>query len=156
MNSEVSARDLEELEEALESSGVRGACMYLNRRVPHRFTGIYRLDGATLRNLLLVDQENPDLKIGSEAPLNETYCSITGSGDVEFATADAANDARLEHHPARLTTLSYCGVPLLESGGVAVGTLCHFDLIPLPIPLPEIPLLQVAASILVTRLNDHF
>ncbi|CAN5643669.1 hypothetical protein BH23GEM6_BH23GEM6_19360 [soil metagenome] len=154
MNNVPTPRDLEELEEALATGDIRGACAYLNRRAPHRFTGIYRFDGSTLRNIHLVDGENPELEIGRDAPLNETYCSITGSGDVPFSTADAGKDARLKQHPARVSTLSYRGVPLLDDTGRAIGTLCHFDLSARPVPVAEMPLLQFAASIIVTKLRD--
>jgi len=155
MNDVPMSRDVEEFEEALASGGIRGACAYLNQRAPHRFTGIYRLEGEMLRNLHLVDAENPDLTIGMDAPLHETYCSITGSSDEPFMTADAQEDERLRQHPARGTTLSYCGVPLLDSGGRAVGTLCHFDLSPQPVPRSELPLLRIAASLISRKLGDQ-
>jgi GAF domain-containing protein len=144
----------EVLEQVLATEGVHGALRFLNARAPHRFTGVYRLDPPTLHNVQLFDRENPTLQVGADAPMRETYCSITGSGAAPFATADARSDARLTEHPARESTLSYCGVPLLDPSGTAVGTLCHFDLTPRTIPHPEIALMQSAAPGILRALRE--
>ena len=143
-----------ELEDVLSAEGVRGVLRFLNARAPHRFTGIYRLDPPMLRNVLLYDRQNPMLQAGADAPLRETYCSISGGQAVPFSTADAGQDARLEQHPARESTLSYCGVPLLDHSGQAVGTLCHFDLVPQPVPEAEIRVLEAAAPRVLAALRS--
>lgn len=136
---------IDTLDELIDSEGVHAALAFLNSRSPHRFTGVYRLDPPTLRNVRLYDRENPELEMGADTPLRETYCFITGSTAAPFYTADARADARLGDHPARDSVLSYCGVPLLDESGAAVGTLCHFDLAPRPIPTREIAVLSAAA-----------
>ena len=100
-----------------------------------------------LRNLCMYDRENPRLQIGSDSPTEETYCSITGNGGEPFAIADSNEDGRVHDHPARSTVMSYCGVPLLENDGSAFGTLCHFDLRPRVVPANEIPVMQLAAPL---------
>jgi GAF domain-containing protein len=100
---------------------------------------------AAMQNVRLYDRENPALEMGADTPLQETYCSITGSTAAPFSTADTRTDARLGEHPARDSVLSYCGVPLLDQSGAAVGTLCHFDFTPRPIPTREIAILRAAA-----------
>lgn len=139
-------------EDALASGGVHAVLAFLNRRAPHRFTGVYRVDGSVLRSLYLFDEENPALELGSDAPLRETYCSITAGASEPFATADTRADARLEAHPARETTLSYCGVPLIDEHGTTLGTLCHFDLVPRGIPVEEIEVLVTAAPMVLEAL----
>lgn len=141
------------LDEIFDAEGAHGALRFLNARAPHRFTGVYRLDPPTLRNVLLYDRQNPRLEAGADAPLRETYCSISGGQAVPFSTADAAQDPRLAQHPARDSTLSYCGVPLLDASGEAVGTLCHFDLVPRPIPEAEIQVLRAAAPRMIETLR---
>lgn len=128
---------------------MHAALAFLNARVPHRFTGIYRFDGAILRNVQLFDGENPGLEIGADAPLRETYCSIVGETNKPFSSAEARADERLRDHPARNTVISYCGVPIGSS-----GTLCHFDLVVRPVPMEEIPLMEEAARILAQRLQQ--
>lgn len=144
---------LRELQEALETEGVRPLLAILNARAPHRFTGIYRLEPPLLRNVHLFDRENPSLEVGADASLRETYCSITAFTAAPFATEDAAEDQRLADHPAAESTLSYCGVPLLDDAGVAVGTLCHFDLIPREIPEEEVSILEAMSEPVLRKLR---
>jgi GAF domain-containing protein len=146
---------LEALENVIASEGVHAALRTLNARAPHRFTGVYRLDPPMLRNMQLFDRENPTLHVGADSLLRETYCSITGSGAAPFFTADSRGDDRLQAHPARESTLSYCGVPLLDASGAALGTLCHFDLLPQPVPESELELLQAAAPLILAALREN-
>lgn len=145
--------DIAAFEQTLADQGIHGALRFLNQRAPHRFTGIYRLDPPLLRSVQLFDRENPALEVGADAPLRETYCSITGSCALPFATPDSRADERLREHPARDSTLSYCGVPLVDSGGEAFGTLCHFDVVPHPVPYGEIAFLEAAALPLMRALR---
>jgi len=48
--------------------------------------------------------------------------------------------------------LSYYGVLLRHAEGWPFGTLCHFDLMPCTIPVNELPLMEAAAPVLVSRL----
>jgi len=134
----------------LDRSGMHAALRFLNGRTPHRFTGIYAFDAPSLRSIRLFDRENPDLEIGANAPLRETYCSITGESRAPFRSDDTRVDPRLADHPARETVISYCGVPLGDH-----GTLCHFDLTPRDAHAKDVPLMQAAASILLERLAEE-
>lgn len=120
-------RVLQEVEAQLDQGDLHGALATLNRLSPFRFTGIYRVDPPTLRNVALYDRDNPSLKIGSDAPLLATYCSITAGGNEPFRSLDTMADPRLTEHEARETTLAYEGVPLTDEEGRAFGTLCNFD-----------------------------
>lgn len=120
----------ETVAEHLEEGRLHEALGLLNSTTSHRFTGVYRLDAATLRNVALFDRNNPDLRVGADTPLLESYCSIVAKTGEPFATDDTREDPRLTEHPARDSTLSYCGVPLDDEGGRAFGSLCHFDLVP--------------------------
>jgi GAF domain-containing protein len=144
---------IDAVEDMLAAEGVHAALRLLNARAPHRFTGVYRLEPPILRNVRLFDSENPALEVGASAPLHETYCSITGHTTAPFNTADAGADARLREHPARQSTLSYCGVPLRDEEGRAVGTLCHFDVVPRPVPESEIPVLEAVAPSILSALR---
>jgi hypothetical protein len=142
---------LEAFEFTLDEAGIHAALAVLNARTTHRFTGVYGLEPPMLRSVRLYDRENPQLQVGADAPLHETYCSITGATAAPFAAADTGADERLTEHPARETTLSYCGVPLLDEAGAALGTLCHFDLVPQPVP--EAAVLEAAAPLLLRALR---
>lgn len=118
---------------------------YLNARTRHRYTGVYRFDDPMLRCVALFDRENPTLQTGRDVPMVETYCSLVGARIAPFATSDAACDDELVTHPARMSVLAYCGVPLIGGSGDCIGTLCHFDDRPRLVPHGEIPLLNAAA-----------
>jgi CheY-like chemotaxis protein len=133
------------LRQILRADGVIAALRFLNARVPHRFTGIYRFDGKTLRNLHLVDRTEPGRTRGDDPPLDATYCSLVGLERRPFSTADAGSDERLTHHLARENVQSYCGALLRNADGTPFGSLCHFDVVPRPVPPDEIAVLAGVA-----------
>lgn len=135
-------------EAVLAESGVQQALRFLNELSPHRFTGIYRFDEPVLRNLRLFDRENPDLEIGVDAPIRETYCSIVWEHEKPFFTEEAARDERLSAHPAREDVISYMGVLLRDEQGHPFGTFCHFDLRPQPVPHTDIAVLEHIAPLI--------
>jgi GAF domain-containing protein len=143
---------LYEFESRLSAAGVHGALRFLNQRTSYRFTGVYRFKPPLMRSLMLYDRENPDLVIGSDTLLTETYCSIVGEIEAPFSTPDARQDERLTAHPARESILSYCGVLLRAEDGATFGTLCHFDLIAHAVMEDEIQILEAAAPLLMPRL----
>lgn len=142
-----SERVIGEVEELLERGDLHGVLDVLNARTGHRFTGVYRFDPPMLRNVTLFDRNNPDLRVGPDTPLVETYCAVVGATESPFATPDAEEDPRLVDHPARESTLSYCGVMLETDTDPPFGTLCHFDLVPQAVPEEEIPVLEAVASL---------
>jgi GAF domain-containing protein len=137
----------------LAERGLHAALAFLNSRTRHRFTGVYKFDAPLLRNLCMFDRENPALKVGSDSPMEETYCSITGGGRAPFAIEDSRADTRVKTHAARDNVISYCGVPLLSEDGKAHGTLCHFDLRPRLIPSTEIPLMESVAPLVLGAIS---
>jgi CheY-like chemotaxis protein len=133
--------------EALRHGGLHGALDFLNGRSLYRFTGIYRFDGVTLRNVELFDRADPAIVTGEDPPLGETYCSIVRLGRERFATADAMADPRLVDHPARRQVRSYCGSLLRNADGTPFGTLCSFDLVARPASDAFLELLELVAPI---------
>ena len=140
----------------LRTSGPLAALAWLNARTRFRFTGLYRAEPPVLRNLYLIDRENPTLNVSGEVfPLDETYCAITCAQDAAFATADATRDVQLAAHPARSSVISYSGVPLRLADGRAWGTLCHFDLRPRLLPRAEASVLDAVTPVFVAWLRKH-
>jgi GAF domain-containing protein len=130
----------------LDSSGMDEALAMLNSRTRFRFTGVYRVDPPTLRNLYLFDRENPTLSLGGEAvPLDSTYCSIVAATRAPFVAEDAPTDRRLAAHPARDAVVSYAGVPVRSSDGRVFGTLCHYDVRPRILPETELAVLEITS-----------
>jgi GAF domain-containing protein len=145
-----------EVQARLRQDGIVAALGWLNARTRFRFTGLYRAEPPVLRNLYLVDRENPTLNVSGEiCPLDETYCSITFARDAAFATSDARRDERLVEHPARRSVISYVGVPVRLGDGAAWGTLCHYDLRPRLLPPTELVHLDAVASVFGDWLSAH-
>ncbi|MEP6916675.1 MAG: ATP-binding protein [Acidobacteriota bacterium] len=139
------ADTLVKFEKVLDTQGLREALKFLNSRTAHRFTGIYRFDPPILRNLFLHDAENPATTVGEDAPMEATYCSIVGAFERPFTSDDTLRDDRLRDHPGRHDIQSYCGVLLRSHDHTPYGTLCHFDVVPCDVPVPELALMEAAA-----------
>ncbi|MES2052201.1 MAG: hypothetical protein V4455_09595, partial [Pseudomonadota bacterium] len=66
------------LQDLLQKQGLKAGLAFLNDRVPHRFTAIYRLDNMMLRRVELVDKGGSPLEVdGLEAvPLETSFCQF--------------------------------------------------------------------------------
>lgn len=149
-------RFIQEVSARLDRHGALDALGWLNARTRFRFTGLYRAEPPKLRNLFLVDRENPELNVsGEECSLDETYCAITFARDASFSTSDAGRDPRLVAHPARRSVISYAGVPLRLADGRVWGTLCHYDLRPRLLPPTELAQLDAVAPVFALWLAKH-
>lgn len=140
-------------EARLHAGGVIGALGLLNQRTRFRFTGLYRVVPPELHNVALFDRENPALNVsGGVCGIRETFCSIVQESARPFQMRDRLADAQLRSHPTRESVQSYVGVPVRLSGGLVLGTLCHFDGRPRIIARDELRVLQAVAPLLVSWL----
>lgn len=137
----------------LEADGVRGALGFLNQQGAHRFTGLFRFDGGTLRNLHLIDRDDPTVERCPDQPVLDSYCVYVRQTGQTFVTADTRDDPRVEGHPKQHSVQSYCGVLLLEENGELFGTICHFDFDPVPFSSEEVFLLEDVASTLMQAIR---
>ncbi|CAN5118788.1 hypothetical protein BH09BAC2_BH09BAC2_17990 [soil metagenome] len=119
-------KPLEEFKDILKNFGLHDALGFLSRRTPHRYTGIYKFDGDTLRNLVLYDGYDPKLTKGEDAPMAATYCSLVKTRE-KLEIKDSENDEGVK---GKIITpvVSYCGVLIKDADGTPFGTLCHFDM----------------------------
>ena len=137
----------------LANAGPVAALSFLNARTRFRFTGIYRADPPLLRNVRMFDRENPTINVsGDELPLDDTYCALVWGEDRPFATRHSLTDARVAKHAARARVQSYGGVPIRDTGGRILGTLCHHDVRPRLLPRSEIGVLELVAPCFAERL----
>lgn len=136
------------VERELAQRGVAAAMQVMNARVPHRFTGVYRLDGPMLRNVVLCDKhrhlEPVDLKV---VPFKDSFCQFVLRDSI-FVTTDSGHDERLAGHPYGGVVGCYAGVPIARTPTSLDGTLCHFDLASHSIEDDEFLLLQEVAKLL--------
>jgi GAF domain-containing protein len=103
---------------------------WLNAQIPYRYTAIFAFDGDLLRNVCLVDKEDPAVARCEDQPITNSYCIYIHRSRERFSVEDAASDERVQDHPKLRSYQCYYGVPLFGSDGKLVGTVCHFDVSP--------------------------
>lgn len=113
-----------------KTDGLREALATLLKRTDYRFIGIWRFQDGKANAAVHYDRENPDQLTAQEVPDTATYCCYVRESGQPFKTPNALVDERTADHPARSTVLTYCGVPVMDSFGTILGTLCHYDLVP--------------------------
>lgn len=130
--------------------GVHEIIKRLNNRTPHRFTGIYRYDGAVLRNEYLYDRFNPSVKHGDDIPMKDAYCSVVKIiGTIE--SWNAPHEPCL--HDIKSPVVSYCGVLIRNEVGEPFGTLCHYDFLPCEQRISDRQFLEALAQMFYPWMN---
>lgn len=149
MNTKISEHDaFGKFSETLASTGVRDALAYLLSLTTYRFIAIFRFENEMTKTIVFYDRENPQAENTQETEISSTYCCYVRDSHGAFMTANALLDARTMGHPKREVLASYCGVPILDSEGVILGTLCHYDVVPRDPEQINLPLmLSVAAAL---------
>lgn len=138
---------------SLETQGPAGLA-FLNARVPHRYTGVFRLHEGALRNMFLHDKLGEIVpEFLQVVPLCDSFCQFT-LRDGLFTTQDSAADPRLDGHKYKGVLLSYIGLPLLDSRGELYGTMCHFDAQALELDDNEFEIFRAAAQLLPAYLDQ--
>ena len=139
---------LTELLNALQCNGLDGGLAMLNKRVPHRFTAVFKLDGAIMRNVAIIDKLGEVVPDSLKAiPFENSFCQFV-LRDGSFTTQDSAADDRLGGHAYKGVLNTYVGLPITNSGGDLFGTLCHFDFPPLELPEAEFEFLNKVVKVL--------
>jgi hypothetical protein len=105
---------------------------YLNGLTDYRFTGVYQFNPGWVVSVALCDRENPDLRLGADVKMKESYCWLTGLSECTYVIEDAQSDPRLGGHAARDEVRAYVAVLLRDVTMAPWGTLCHFDFAPRP------------------------
>jgi hypothetical protein len=137
----------------LRDEGIYEALNFLNSKSAHRFTALYSLEGATLKNICLVDKENASIRQMDSVKVSDSYCLYVRDSGQKFITPDSLHDDRVQGHPKQATIQSYCGMPLVGDQAM-LGTLCHFDFVPLAYTDEEVTLLESVSPILVSWLEE--
>ena len=111
----------------LAQAGLHAALRLLNGTTSYRFTGVYCFEPEWVRSYVLYDRENPALEVGANVRMKESYCMYTARAGAPLVIENAPQEPRWLGHAARDSVLSYVAVLLLDSDGLPLGTLCHFD-----------------------------
>lgn len=104
---------------------------WLNEKVPYRYSGIFAFDDEMLRNLCLVDKEDPSVTRTDDLPITNSYCFYVQRAQSKFSVEEAISDERVDGHPKQKVVQCYYGIPLLGEDGKLRGTVCHFDSAPI-------------------------
>jgi hypothetical protein len=137
-----------ELRQTLDRSGLRAGLQYLNQRVPHRYTVVYKLDGAVFYNMAMIDKLGASVpSLFAKVPFVDSFCRFVVD-EGEFKTAASMQDDRLAGHLHRATVQSYVGLPLTDARGELYGTFCHLDFVPRSISNGKFSFLQKASGLL--------
>lgn len=145
---------VERFRETLVSHGLLEAMRFVNARSSHRFTAIYYFDGPMLRNLFLVDREDPAVRACPDVPVEETYCVYVRETGAPFQMDASLADPRVEGHPKQQSVQSYCGFPILAGDGTLWGSICHFDYAPRHPDEAEIAVLEAITPMVMRAIED--
>jgi GAF domain-containing protein len=146
-----SSAPLAQLQCLLENAGLRAALEFLNKRVPHRYTIVYKFDGEAFYGMVVVDKlKEPVPALFNKVPFIDSFCQYSVD-EGAFWTSDALRDRRLDGHIHQAAVQSYCGLPLTQPGGKLYGTFCHLDMVPQALSDDEFAFLQRAAA----QLSDY-
>ncbi|MCD2514381.1 guanylate cyclase [Comamonas endophytica] len=138
---------LQEYRLLLETQGPAGLD-FLNSRVPHRYTGIFRLQEGALHNIFLHDKRGEIIpEFLQVVPLTDSFCHLTMRDGV-FRTADSTHESSLDGHKYQGVLRSYIGLPLADGQGGLYGTICHFDERALELADEEFEIFSKAAKLL--------
>lgn len=136
------------LRQILEISGLQAGMEFLNNRVPHRYTVVYKFDGVAFYGMLLVDkQQERSPELFKRVPFEDSFCQYTVDDGV-FRTEASLDDSRLDGHIHQTTVQSYTGLPLTNSKGELYGTFCHLDTQPQSLSEDEYAFLQRAVALM--------
>ena len=140
--------ELHDFEEILRRQGTYEALKFLNQRVSHRFSAIYRLDKNDLEIVELIDKlDDAATAPSSRVPFLQSFCEVA-IREASFKTSNSALDKKLDGLPNQGVLLSYVGLPLMQDAGNLYGTLCHYDTTEQVISDDEFAFLQQATALL--------
>ena len=140
--------ELQHFEDLLSRQGTHAALKFLNQRVSHRFSAIYRLDKNDLEIVELIDKlDDAATAPLSRVPFSQSFCEIAVR-DGGVKTSNSALDKKLDGLPNQGVLLSYVGLPLMQQAGNLYGTLCHYDTTKQDISDSEFAFLQHAAALM--------
>lgn len=137
----------------LDDGGIMAALKYLNGRIDHRFTAIYKFQGPTQRAVFLYDKQGQSGTRFNAIPTSESLGQfITVSQP--FGVTNSATDPFLSENGHSSLVTSFYGVALSPADTKPTGSLCHFDLKPQTLPSAvERDFLNRARNLLFIRLN---
>jgi GAF domain-containing protein len=136
----------EQFKNTIMTEGLWAAMRWLNTKVPYRYTAIFAFDGDMLRNVCLVDKQDPTIMRCGDQQITDSYCIYIHQSREMFSVEEAGSDLRVRDHPKRSRYQFYYGVPLFASDGKLAGTVCHFDVDPIRVTAAVVSALDDLAT----------
>lgn len=136
---------LDQLSVLVARGRLRSALETLNLLSECRFTALFRFGDSDLRNLVIIDRQNPYAAAMDVVPIDQSYCMFVRESHAAFLVTDSTDDLRLDGHPKRPLVRTYVGFPVL-SGDTVFGTVCHFDDTVIEVPSEVIALTRDFAA----------
>lgn len=141
------------LKSQLDAGGILAALKYLNSRIEHRFTAIYKFQGPMQRAVFIYDKlgnsGNRFNAISTSESLSR-FITVTQP----FGVTDSATDPFVKEQGHSSAVTSFYGVSLSQGSTTPTGSLCHFDVKPQGMPSPvERDFINRARNLLFIRLN---
>jgi hypothetical protein len=141
------ATSLSALQAELDAHGLQAGLLFLNARVPHRYTAVYRFRDEYLRRLGFIDKEGGSGAAFANVPFKDSFCEVAVR-EGRLVVSDMAGDARVRDRPNPFMLGSYVGLPLSRGPGALYGTLCHYDICSHPLSDTELVFLEQASHLL--------
>lgn len=136
------------LRDLLLRHGLRPMVVFLNGLSAFRFSAVTRFNGGMLQTVCYYDREDPRPDTLPEVPESASYCQYAKARRDAFLVPDATQEPCLQTHPARDAMRAYCGAPVYDAAGEVVGSICHFNIEPMPVAERDGELLKAAADLL--------
>jgi len=140
----------------LQEKGIFEALCFINAKSEHRFTALYAFDGPSLKNICLVDKKDASVRQMEAIEVSNSYCLYVRDSGQQFVVPDSMADERVQGHPKQAVIQSYCGMPLIGSDSSMLGSLCHFDFLPVSYTDDEVSLLELISPALASWLENIF
>jgi GAF domain-containing protein len=147
---------LANFQDVLMKRGLNVGLEFLNRRVPHRFTSIYRLQHDQLHRIAFIDKLGSSGAELANVALKDSFCEIAVHEGAMVVASDIKTDKRFQNFPNPALLGSYVGLPLALKPGDLFGTLCHADQQGFPLSDTEFVFLNEAAKVLEMYLAQIF
>jgi hypothetical protein len=122
---------------------------------PFAAVSLVDVDRQFFKSSVGIDDGTPQSR---QTPLNRSMCQYAVANGASLVVEDARNDPVFRHHPAVVdgTVGAYLGIPLKDSDGNAIGTLCVFDIKPRLWSTGHVQILNDLAGLVAERMFGTF
>jgi DNA-binding response OmpR family regulator len=116
------------IDELIVQHDFRRLLALLNASTAHRYSALFRREGAELQSVWTFDRERPESDpIAQRLPIDATPCATLFATKCSHAVDDAACDPNIAPAQRHSLMRSFVGTPLVGLDALIFGALCHFS-----------------------------